>query len=70
MKHFVRQLPSGEWVFTKHDAFDPERMTKTAVRLLHNDYQYDPMIMGRSIGAYSALSEYPSAMIDILGLGD
>jgi hypothetical protein len=68
MKHFVKKLPSGEWVIDKHEAFDPTRITKTAVRLLHNDYQYDPMIMGRSVGAYSAISEYPSAMIDILGL--
>ncbi len=70
IKHFTKKLPTGEWVIDKHEAFDPERMTKTAVRILHSDYQYDPMIMGRSVGAYSVLGEYPSAMIDILGLGD
>lgn len=68
MKHFVKKDSQGNWTIQKHDAFDPSRMTKTAVRLLHNDYDYDPMIMGRAVGSYSALSEYPSAMIDILGL--
>ena len=68
IKHFVKKDSKGEWIIDKHDAFDPSRMTKTAVRLLHNDYDYDPMTMGRAIGSYSALSEYPSAMIDILGL--
>ena len=67
IKNFVKQDPSGDWLIDKHSSFDPLRMTKTAVRLLHNDYGYDPMIMGRAIGSYSALNEYPSAMIDILG---
>lgn len=69
IKNFVVEESPGNWQIRKHSSFDASRMTKTAVRLLHNDYAYDPMIMGRAIGSYSALNEYPSAMVDILGLG-
>ena len=66
MKNFAKQDTSGDWFIDKYERFRPEKLLKTAVRILHGDFEYDPMIMGRSISSYITLNGYPETLVDVI----
>jgi hypothetical protein len=59
---FVEETSPGNWELNIPDMFDVERYLKTAKSILTSDCSYDPMVMGRSIGAYNTLSENPRSL--------
>ena len=67
LSNFVAQDASGDWKIDKPEIFDEARVLKKAVEILTgNDYYYDPMQMGRGIGAYSTLDEYPRTLAEVI----
>ena len=59
---FVEETSPGIWELNIPEMFDVERYLKTAKSILTSDCNYDPMVMGRSIGAYNTLSENPRSL--------
>lgn len=66
LNHFTHKDENGTWTLTKPKGFNEERVLKSAVKIFHDAFSYDPMLMGRGYGSYSALEEYPRALKDIL----
>ncbi len=69
LANFVVKDDSGSWIISKPDLFDEGRVLNKAVEILTGlDYYYDPMAMGRGIGAYQTLNEYPKTLVEVLSL--
>tara|TARA_B100000780_G_C21098251_1_gene443063 strand:- start:409 stop:1653 length:1245 start_codon:yes stop_codon:yes gene_type:complete len=69
LANFVVKDVSGDWKLNKSSHYDEARVLNKAVEILTGtDYYYDPMLMGRSIGAYQTLNEYPKTLVEVLGL--
>lgn len=69
LANFVVKDDSGTWIISKPELFDEGRVLNKAVEILTGtDYYYDPMAMGRGIGAYQTLNEYPKTLVEVLSL--
>ena len=66
LNHFTYLDANGNWTLNKPKSFQEDRVLKSAVKIFHDAFNYDPMLMGRGYGSYSALEEYPRALKDIL----
>jgi hypothetical protein len=69
LANFVIKDDAGTWIISKPELFDEARVLNKAVEILTGtDYYYDPMAMGRGIGAYQTLNEYPKTLVEVLSL--
>lgn len=64
MSEFVVQK-DGEWTIDKPTLFKPSEMIARAVSQFRS-VDSDPMLMGRSAGAYDALRIYPSTLVEVM----
>ena len=65
MSEFVEEKSPGKWKISKPSLFKPGEMITRAVaqfRALGSD----PMLMGRSAGAYDALRIYPATIVEVM----
>jgi AIPR protein len=65
MSEFVEEKSPGKWVISKPRLFKPREMIMKAVAQFRSS-ESDPMIMGRSPGAYDALRIYPSTIVEVM----
>lgn len=65
MSEFVEEKSPGKWTITKPKLFKPAEMITKAVAQFRSA-DSDPMIMGRSPGAYDALRIYPSTIVEVM----
>ena len=65
MSEFVEEKSPGKWVISKPRLFKPREMIMKAVAQFRSS-DSDPMIMGRSAGAYDALRIYPSTIVEVM----
>jgi len=65
MSEFVLQDEKGNWVIQKPAQFKPNSMVEKTIKVFR-DLDSKPMMMGRSLLAYSNLSEYPRMLLDLL----
>ena len=64
MSAFVEQV-SGEWRIAKPSLFRPDEMISRAVSQFRS-LGSDPILMGRSAGAYDAVRIYPSTLVEVM----
>lgn len=62
LHNFVEEISPKVWDIVIPDIFDVDRYLKTAKEIITRDCNYDPYVMGRSIGAYMTLSENPKSL--------
>jgi len=65
MSEFVQETKPGKWSISKPSLFKPGEMILRAVTQFRS-LDSDPMLMGRSAGAYDALRIYPSTIVDVM----
>jgi hypothetical protein len=65
MSEFVVQNSSVAWTVVKPKLFKPREMIGRAVSQFRS-LDSDPMLMGRSAGAYDALRIYPSTLVEVM----
>ncbi len=65
MSEFVEEKPPVNWVISKPAFFEPERMIGQAIGQFRS-LNSDPMLMGRSAGAYDALRIYPATLVAVM----
>jgi len=65
MSEFVQEKSPGKWTISKPRLFKAREMITKAVAQFRSS-QSDPMIMGRSPGAYDALRIYPSTIVEVM----
>ena len=64
MSAFVEQV-DGEWRVVKPSLFRPDEMIGRAVSQFRS-LGSDPILMGRSAGAYDAVRIYPSTLVEVM----
>ena len=65
MSEFVEEKSPGRWAISKPKIFKPGEMIARAVAQFRGA-ESDPMLMGRSPGAYDALRIYPSTLVEVM----
>jgi hypothetical protein len=65
MSEFVQEALPGKWAITKPTLFKPAEMITRAVGQFRG-VDSDPMLMGRSAGAYDALRIYPATIVEVM----
>jgi len=65
MSEFIEETSPGKWLISKPDIFKPGEMIARAVAQFRA-LDSDPMLMGRSPGAYDALRIYPSTLVEVM----
>jgi hypothetical protein len=65
ISEFVDEKSPGKWVISKPRLFKAKEMIAKAVAQFRSS-DSDPMIMGRSAGAYDALRIYPSTIVEVM----
>lgn len=65
MSEFVGEVSLGQWAINKPPMFQPADMIGRAVQQFRA-LNSDPMLMGRSAGAYDALRIYPSTLVTVM----
>lgn len=65
MSEFVVEKSQGEWSVQKPSLFKPGEMIGRAVTQFRS-LDSDPMLMGRSAGAYDALRIYPETLVEVM----
>jgi hypothetical protein len=65
MSEFVEEKSPNKWVISKPGIFKPGEMISRAVAQFRA-LDSDPMLMGRSPGAYDALRIYPSTLVEVM----
>jgi hypothetical protein len=65
MSEFIEETSPGKWTISKPEIFKPGEMIARAVAQFRA-LDSDPMLMGRSTGAYDALRIYPSTLVAVM----
>ncbi|HEY6466487.1 MAG TPA: AIPR family protein [Candidatus Acidoferrales bacterium] len=65
MSEFVEEKAPGKWGINKPKFFKPAEMIARAVAQFRS-LASDPMLMGRSGGAYDALRTYPGTLVEVM----
>jgi hypothetical protein len=65
MSEFVVESSPGRWEISKPSLFSPADMIAGAIEQFR-DHDSDPMLMGRSSGAYNALRLYPGTIVKVM----
>jgi hypothetical protein len=65
MSEFVLETAPGKWAISKPSLFKPTEMITRAVGQFRG-VDSDPMLMGRSAGAYDALRIYPATIVEVM----
>ena len=65
MSEFVQEVSPGKWAIVKPSLFKPAEMITRAVGQFRG-VDSDPMLMGRSAGAYDALRIYPATIVEVM----
>jgi hypothetical protein len=65
ISEFVVEKAPGVWEIDKPDLFQPDEMIASAVKQFRS-VDSDPMLMGRSAGAYDALRIYPATLMQVM----
>jgi hypothetical protein len=65
MSEFVTKNGDGKWKIAKPKLFKPAEMIARAVSQFRS-VNSDPMLMGRSAGAYDALRIYPGTIVEVI----
>jgi AIPR protein len=65
MSEFVQETKPGKWGISKPSLFKASEMIARAVAQFRG-LESDPMLMGRSAGAYDALRIYPGTIVEVM----